>query len=183
MPHSWYSAPSKDRFTHYLVEAHNVDVVEQLGKQLYREGSIDATPAQQSHRRAEHGQHQTGRRVVIDVFRQKLVQRLGQLDVKYRHEIAERRLHALCQHFLRLYAERRDVSVRFEKVQKLGTVGHPEGQYFGIGVLLLDNVLDQIGNVVQKHGQLVGPLGRLQVRTVVRRGAIPSAQVERIHGR
>lgn len=125
--------------------------MKQLREQLNREGRIDAAPPQQRHRRAQHGQHQPGGRVVVDVLRQKLVQRLRQLHVEDRHQVAERRLDALGQHLLGLDAERRDVPVGLEEVQKLGTVGHPKGQNFGIGVLLLNDVLDQVGNVMKEY--------------------------------
>lgn len=135
----------------YLVEADHVDVVEQLREQLYREGGIDAAPAQQCHGRPQHRQDQPSGGIVVDVLRQKLVQRLRQLNVENRHQIAECGLHALGQHLLCLDAEGRNVPVGFEEVQKLRTVGHPKGQDFGIGVLLLNDVLDQIGNVMKEY--------------------------------
>lgn len=151
----------------YLVEANDVDVVEQLGEQLDGQGGVDAASSKQRHGRAEDGKHQTGGRVVIDVLRQKLIQSLRQLRVENGDEVLERRLNALGQHFLRLHAERGDVSVGLEKMEKLAAVGHPERQDLRIVVLLLDHVVYEIGDVMQEHRQFVGSLGRLQIGTVM----------------
>lgn len=73
----------------YLVETNAVDVMEQLRKQLNCQCRIDATTSQQRHHRSQHGQHQSGSRIMIDVFGKELGQRLRQFGAKTVDQIAE----------------------------------------------------------------------------------------------
>lgn len=118
---------------------------------------------------------------MVNVLGQELIERLRQLHPETVHQIAKGHLDALGQHLLRLHRERRDVPVGLEKVQKLAGIGHPERQHLRVLVLVLHNAADQIGDVMQKGGQLVRPLGGLQLGPVVRGGTIAGAQVQRVH--
>lgn len=66
----------------YRIEADDVYVMEQMGEELNHQRRIDSTATQQSHRRPEIGQHQSGGRFVVDILGHELIQCLRQIEAK-----------------------------------------------------------------------------------------------------
>lgn len=104
---------------------------------------------------------------MVDVFRQELIERLRKFIVENRHEVLKSCLHAFGENFLRLHAERGNVPIGFQEMQKLAAVGHPKRQNLRIIILFLDHVVYKIGNMMQKHRQFMRAFGRLQIGAVM----------------
>lgn len=63
---------------------------------------------------------------MVNVFGQKLIQCLRQLDAEAVDQVVERDLNTFCENLLRLHTERRNVPIGFQKMIELRTVGHPK---------------------------------------------------------
>lgn len=170
--------PEPDNSAH-RIETDDIDVVKELREQLNGQCGIHTTATQQRHGRTEHGEHQSRGRVMIDGLREKLIECLRQLEAKAIDQITKRCLHRLGEHLLRLHTECANVTIRFEEMQKLRAVCHPEGKYPGICVLFLHNTIHQIRHMMQEDGQFVSALCGLQLWTVVRGGAVSASKTSR----
>ena len=107
-----------------------------------------------------------------------------QLRLESHHQLLEGLVNSLGQHVLGLEAEGRNVTVRLEKVEQLGGVGHPEAEAGGVvgAGAVLDQGEDHVADPVQHVRQSDRPLLRHKLRSVVGGGSEPRGHVNGVGG-